>query len=117
MKSEDILAVLELITLITLFAFSIKMAYEHLFKKYNVEILNHFNMNYYSVTLIRKPTINEKKSNPFLKNNFTLRVFSVSPKINYKFLVVEFLDDKGVKRKKWVEIKIRYLRKPKLEFK
>jgi hypothetical protein len=117
MTSEDILTILGLLAFVILFAFSIKMAYEHLFKNYNFEIQNHFNRNKYDEILVRKPNAKEKGLNPFKKNSFKLRAFSVSPRTIYKYRIVEFIDNNGSKGKQWVEITIRYLRKPKFEFK
>lgn len=117
MTSDDILTILGLVVFIVLFAFSIKMAYEHLFKKYNFEIQKHFNGNKYKEILVRKPNRKEKSLNPFQKNSFKLKGFTISPRKVYKYRIVEYMDTNGSKCKQWVEITIRYLQKPKLEFK
>lgn len=117
MTSEDILTFLGLLVFVVLFAFSIKMAYEHLFKKYDSEIQNYFKRNNHTITLVRKPNAKEKRINPFRESSFRLRGFTVSPRKVYKYRIVEFIDNTGNKHKQWVEITIRYLRKPLMKFK
>lgn len=116
MTSEDILTILGLVSILILFSYSLKMAYEHLFKKYNIEIQNHFDRNNCDELLVRKPNTKEKGQNPFKINSFKLKGFTVSPKTIYKYRIVEFIDNNGCKVKHWLEIEIRYLRNPKLKF-
>lgn len=117
MTTEDILTLWGLVVFVVLFAFSFKMAYEHLFKNYDFEMQNHFKRNNYSITLVRKPNSIERKLNPFQESSFRLRGFTVSPRKIYKYRIVEFIDNTGINRRLWVEITIRYLRKPMLKFK
>lgn len=117
MTLEEILTLLGLVVFAVLSAFSFKMAYEHLFRNYNFEIQNHYKRNNYSITLVRKPNSKERKLNPFQKSSFSLCMFAEGPRNIYKYRIVEFIDNAGINRKQWVEIKIRFLRKPMLKFK
>jgi hypothetical protein len=115
MTNEEIITILGLILMLILFYFSLKMGFEHLIKNYNKEIKTYYEQNGYSIIKIRKPLKNEKAKNPFLKT-ISFRPFMLSPLIIQKYRIVKTKNKKGAIKKNWVEIKIRYLRKPKLRY-
>ena len=116
MTVEDIVVIFGIILMTILFGFSIKMGFEHLIKNYDKEINLHFKETGHSAINIRKPLKKEKSRNPFLKT-VSFNPFLISPLILNKYRIVETKNKNGTNKKNWVEIKIRYLRKPKLEYK
>ena len=115
MTFEDTITIFGLVIMIILFYFSLKMGFEHLIKNYDKDINLHFNKIGHSTIEIRKPLKKEKSKNPFLKI-VSFRPFMLSPLIIYKYRIVVTINNKGVKKMNWIEIKIRYLGKPTLKY-
>lgn len=117
MNIEDILTFVGLLVFVILFFFSLKMAYESLIKDFKNEIRTHYDKKDKNVLTIWKPLRTESKNNPFKTNCISVKPFTISPRKIYKYRLIEIGESNAATRKHWAQITIRYLMKPKIEFK
>jgi len=114
MVTEDYITALGLFIFIILFSFGMKMIFELLFKGFKPEIINHFQKLDQSVIRIRKVT--KKDKNPFNSAIRSIRPFSLGARTVYRYRIIETEDKKGRRKKYTLQVTIKYLRKPRLDY-